>query len=345
MDILYKYNKIILQYFSKEILDDILKRWNEPHRFWHTLDHLKFLLNKIDIHFLNEYEGKLYYTDTYKSFIIAAYLHDVIYDPKSNDNENRSMEYLIDNIDKKLLGTSCISTTLSLIESTRDRKLPVGEYEEIFWSFDNDIIINGTIEELIDYENKIFKEFQFADYNAYKEKRIEFLKSNIELFNEETINNNMKFLISYIKTRKIKVGVYPGSFNPMHIGHLDILRKSEKIFDKVIVAYGVNPDKEVRDIIFPKSIDYNQVDVYSSLLTDYVSSQEDDNIDVTVIRGLRNGHDLDYESNQLSFLKEIKPDIKVVYIPCNKKYEHISSSAIKSLGKFDEKLSKRYIVK
>ena len=68
-------------------------------------------------------------------------------------------------------------------------------------------------------------------------------------------------------------------------------------------------------------------------------------IDVTVIRGLRNGHDLDYEANQLSFLKEIKPDIKVVYIPCDKKYEHISSSAIRSLEKFDEKLSKQYLVK
>jgi pantetheine-phosphate adenylyltransferase len=345
MDILYKYNKIMLKYFSKGVLDDILKRWNEPHRFWHNLDHLKFLLNKIDNHFLNDYEGKLYYTDTYKSLIIAAYLHDVIYNPKTNNNENMSIEYLIDNINKSVLGKFIISQTISIIESTRGRKYPVGDFEKLFWYFDNDIIINGTIEELIDYENKIFKEFQFVDYNIYKEKRIEFLESNIELFGEETISNNMNFLISYIKTRKIRVGVYPGSFNPMHIGHLDILRKSEKIFDKVIVAYGTNPDKEVRDITFPKTIDYNQIDVYSTLLTEYVSSIEDEYIDVTVIRGLRNGHDLDYESNQLSFLKEIKPDIKVVYIPCNKKYEHISSSAIRSLDKFDKKLSEQYIVK
>ena len=126
---------------------------------------------------------------------------------------------------------------------------------------------------------------------------------------------------------------------------MDILKKSEKIFDKVIVAYGTNPDKEDREIVFPKTINYNQVDVHSSLLTDYVSSVEDDHIDITVIRGLRNGHDLDYESNQLSFLKEIKPDIKVVYIPCNKKYEHVSSSAVRNLNKIDDKLSKRYIVK
>lgn len=218
MNILDKYNKIILEYFSKEILEDVLKRWNESHRFWHTLDHLKSILNKIDNYFLDEYKGKLYYTDTYKSFIIAAYLHDVIYDPKSNDNENRSIEYLIDNIDKKLVGTSCISVAISLIESTRYRKIPIGEFEEIFWTFDNDIIINSTFEELIDYEDKIFKEYQFVDYNTYKEKRIEFLKSNIKLFDyDATVSNNMNMLISYVKTRKIRVGVYPGSFNPMHI--------------------------------------------------------------------------------------------------------------------------------
>ena len=56
--------------------------------------------------------------------------------------------------------------------------------------------------------------------------------------------------------------------------------------------------------------------------------------DVTLIRGLRNSTDLQYELTQYRFLQELKPDIKVVSIFCDKEYEHISSSAIRNLSKY-----------
>jgi len=56
-----------------------------------------------------------------------------------------------------------------------------------------------------------------------------------------------------------------------------------------------------------------------------------------LIRGLRNGYDLDYELNQYEFLKQMKSDLKVVFIPCDKEFGHISSSAIRALYKVDGK--------
>ena len=61
---------------------------------------------------------------------------------------------------------------------------------------------------------------------------------------------NIRLLIIYIETRKIRVGIYAGTFNPITTGHLNIIEKSNKIFDKVIIAFGNNPEKESRNIPF-----------------------------------------------------------------------------------------------
>ena len=89
--------------------------------------------------------------------------------------------------------------------------------------------------------------------------------------------------------------------------------------------------------------EFHQVDEYNGLITDYIDYVENDNVSATLIRGIRNGIDLDYESNQLSFINDIRPNTKVLYIPCDKKYEHISSSAIRNLMIFNSELTKKYL--
>ena len=342
--LLKKYIDILEEYYNINAINTILNKWNESHRYYHNINHLLSFLKQIEEFFLEE-EDHMYMSQLYKNFIIAAFFHDVIYDTKANNNEDKCIEFFnsvslhLKNEDKDLI--------IKMIESTKSRLLPEPNYVGVevdfnvrnFWKFDNNIILNGTIDELIDYENKIFKEFQFVSYDIYKTKRIEFLKGEVKH------NENINFLISYINNRIIKVGIYSGSFNPFHLGHLDVLNKASLIFDKVIVAYGNNPEKGVRMIEVPTTLNYYQVDTYNGLVTDYISSVENNNVDVTFIRGLRNGADLDYESNQLSFIKDIKSDVKVVYIPCDKKYEHISSSAIRNLEKFDKELANKYLVK
>ena len=357
-----KYVIILSEYFTKDVIDDIINRWNEPHRYYHNLEHLFDMLKRIDDFFTQEDMEHLYMSDIYKNFIVAAFIHDVIYDPKSQfTNEDKSIEYFLDiskpNPIKQVFIVNMkqenIDMIVDMIRCTKFREIPkldmtnttMQNINSKFWYFDNAVLWDNTFEGLIEYENKIFKEFQFVDYNVYMPHRIKFIEKQINIFNNIDVTKELNFLIGYIRNRKIKVGIYSGSFNPLHLGHLDVLQKASLIFDKVIVAYGNNPEKLTRTSEIPKTLNYYQVDTYDGLVTDYIASIESKNVDVTLIRGLRNGADLDYEANQLAFIKDIKSNIKVVYIPCDKKFEHISSSAIRSLEKFDKDLATKYIVK
>lgn len=81
---------------------------------------------------------------------------------------------------------------------------------------------------------------------------------------------------------------------------------------------------------------------YSGLLTDFVKTLPYDN--VTVIRGLRNSVDLQYEMNQYRYLQDLMPEIQMVSIFCDKEYEHISSSGIRTLSIFGSDKVKDYLL-
>ena len=128
---------------------------------------------------------------------------------------------------------------------------------------------------------------------------------------------------------KSNIAIYPGSFSPFHRGHHSILLKAEAIFDEVIIARGISLDKvNNKKYELPEIIKNRRIMEYSGLLTDFLDTLE---YEVTVIRGLRNSTDLQYEMTQYRFLQDLKPNIKVVSIFCDKEYEHISSSAIRML--------------
>lgn len=142
----------------------------------------------------------------------------------------------------------------------------------------------------------------------------------------------------------MKIGVYAGSFNPFHKGHLDILRQAEKLFDLVILAVGDNPEKvgNRREAI-PKGITKHVI-VYHGLLTDTLKEIANEWVaDVTLIRGLRDGDDLSYERNQIAYMKDMMPGLNVVYFVCDKQYEHVSSRSLRDLRKFSEHEYKKYL--
>ncbi|GIV26713.1 MAG: hypothetical protein KatS3mg027_0527 [Bacteroidia bacterium] len=185
---------------------------------------------------------------------------------------------------------------------------------------------NKPFFEHLKIENFFFKNYQHIDYAVYKQFRIKHL-SNI---NEKGILN---ILIDYLLFYEPKIAVFPGSFNPFHKGHYNVLLKAEKIFDKVIIAFGNNPDKPPRSFPIPYSIQNRQIEHYNTLLTDFVSKLP---YNVTVIRGLRNSTDFHYEQNQYRYMQELYPKIKIINIFCDKMYEHISSSGIRTLQKYNQ---------
>lgn len=148
---------------------------------------------------------------------------------------------------------------------------------------------------------------------------------------------------------KKRLAIYPGSFNPFTKGHFDILAKAEAIFDEVVIVVGNNPEKNNSGFDLLKTLQFQlpekKIERFSGFLVDYVYQKEGEGYDVTIVRGLRNGADLDYEINMLRVLEDQKPDIKMVFLPCNRKFEHISSSMVRAMEKIQEGAASEYVVK
>jgi len=180
-----------------------------------------------------------------------------------------------------------------------------------------------NLKECIEREREQFAFHQSIPFNEYISLRSEFLKAQ----------QNSELNLGYLESFSPKIAVFAGSFNPFHKGHYNVLQKAEKIFDKVIIAFGKNPEKEERGNRIPNSIKNRQIEGYDGLLTDFISSLHHD---VVVIRGLRNSTDFNYEQNQYRYIQELMPEIKIVSIFCDKEFEHISSSGIRTLEKYNK---------
>ena len=158
-------------------------------------------------------------------------------------------------------------------------------------------------------------------------------------------------MMNYSKQR---LGIYAGSFAPFHVGHLDIVKQAAEVFDGVLVAQGINPQKRTAggDIVkYPLPTKFfadmfrNRVQtiVFSSLLTYLIETKEQD-YDVTLVRGLRSGADLEYEQNMVAFLRGMYSKIKVVAFYCDPKFRHVSSSGLRAIAEFSESEYKKYVV-
>lgn len=137
----------------------------------------------------------------------------------------------------------------------------------------------------------------------------------------------------------MKVCVYPGSFDPITYGHLDIIERASKIFDKLIVAVVCNPNKtsaftleERVELIKECTKDFNniEVDSFCGLLIDYLRQKEA----TVVVKGLRVIADFEYEFQMALLNKNLDPDIETVFMMTNNKYSYISSSMVKEIARF-----------
>lgn len=293
--------------FNTSVLDN----YEHPHRAYHNLEHLQEVLAYMYAH------GPV--SDL--QFLAAVY-HDAIYWPRLKNNEQASADLFKRHAGNKL-SDKAIAEVEGMILDTIEHK-PTTPASELLQQADL-AILNQPLHRLIAYEKGIYKEYQFVPYAAYKEARIRVLQNL-------NTDGRLDALLDYVNTREPLTGVFCGSFNPFHKGHYNVLQKAERIFDKVIIAFGKNPDKQARSWPVPALISNRQIEEYHGLLTDFISTLQQD---VVVVRGLRNSTDFQYEQNQYRYIQELMPEIKIVNIFCDKEFEHISSSGIRTLEKYD----------
>ena len=142
----------------------------------------------------------------------------------------------------------------------------------------------------------------------------------------------------------MKIAIYPGSFDPVTSGHLNIIRRAANIFDRLIVCVMVNGGKkpmfsqeERVDLIRRVTADIPNVEVDSSdeLLAEYARRKGS----CVIVKGLRAGSDFENEFQMAMINRKINPELDTMFLTAEHQYMYMSSSMVKELGRYGADLS------
>ena len=141
----------------------------------------------------------------------------------------------------------------------------------------------------------------------------------------------------------MKIAICPGSFDPVTLGHMDIITRACKIFDKVIVAVPVNPDKrasftveERMEMLRKATQGMNvEVDCVKGLLADYAKEKQA----VAIVKGLRAMTDFEYEFQMALTNKKLNPEVETMFLPTSMENMFLSSSMVKQIAGFGGDIS------
>lgn len=137
----------------------------------------------------------------------------------------------------------------------------------------------------------------------------------------------------------MNIAVYPGSFDPITYGHLDIIARASEIFDRVIVAVSINPGKnplfsleERAEMISRECANLKKVTVecFRGLLIEFVREKKAS----TIIRGLRAISDFEYEFQMALMNKKLYPEAETVFLVASPEFSYLSSSIVKEIASF-----------
>ena len=142
----------------------------------------------------------------------------------------------------------------------------------------------------------------------------------------------------------MRIAIYPGTFDPFTNGHLDILERSSKLFDKIIIAVAIDSDKQtlfsiaervsfIKDSI--DKFDNIEVEAFKGLLIHFVESK---NASV-IIRGLRAVSDFEYEFQMALMNHNLNDKVETLFLTTSSEYAFLSSTIIKSVIKLNGRVS------
>ena len=136
----------------------------------------------------------------------------------------------------------------------------------------------------------------------------------------------------------MKIAIYPGSFDPITNGHLDILARANKLFDRVIITVAMNSSKnplftesERIDLITKasKGLKNVEVDSFTGLLVDYARRKKA----IAIVRGLRVISDFEYEFQMALMNRKLHEKVETVFLMPNEKYTYLSSSIVREIAR------------
>lgn len=144
----------------------------------------------------------------------------------------------------------------------------------------------------------------------------------------------------------MRIGICPGSFDPVTFGHLDIISRASRIFDKVIVGVSVNPDKkssftkqeriELLEIaIADVGLENVVVEQVDCLLADYAKKRGA----TAIVKGLRAMTDFEYEFQMALTNKKLNPDVETMFMATTAENMFLSSSMVKQIASFGGDIS------
>ena len=139
--------------------------------------------------------------------------------------------------------------------------------------------------------------------------------------------------------------VYPGTFNPITIGHIDLVKRARKLFDRVIVAIGTSPQKDPETHLSDRialcrevlaDVDGVEVDGFNELLVDYVRRKDAR----FILRGIRTVADFEYEFQMVDMNRRLAPEIEYVFLAPSENCSFISSTLVREISMYGGDISK-----